>query len=358
MRLSQHQVEKLSRLLLELHSQRDFCQLPQLLIRIVKDLVPTDISTYNEIDHNSGQLRAAHDFPGDAEKHFPAFMAHAAGHPLLRHIAETGDTSAWRTSDFVSQRGFERTPIYNEFFRHFGIRYQAAVFLPRSTGFEVGLALQRCNADFTEEERQLLDFFGPHFSLAWRNARDLALAGASQADDSSLARTRQERVLLDGLWRVRDLSESAQLTLERFFQIRLQNGQRLPVFLREWLKRKTSLHAETLLNLQTNESISARSEGETATLAWLPESPMKSWLVITVRTPVGVALKRTAHGLTPREAEVLKWVMAGKSNPEIGLILKTSPNTVRKHLERVYVKLGVENRAAAMRVIWENKAIK
>jgi DNA-binding NarL/FixJ family response regulator len=51
--------------------------------------------------------------------------------------------------------------------------------------------------------------------------------------------------------------------------------------------------------------------------------------------------------LTGREAEVLLWISRGKSNREIGAILNISPRTVNKHLEQVFVKLGVENRASA-----------
>jgi DNA-binding response OmpR family regulator/DNA-binding CsgD family transcriptional regulator len=51
--------------------------------------------------------------------------------------------------------------------------------------------------------------------------------------------------------------------------------------------------------------------------------------------------------LTPREAEVLYWVVKGKINRDIGDILGTSPMTVKKHLERVFAKLGVETRTAA-----------
>jgi len=53
------------------------------------------------------------------------------------------------------------------------------------------------------------------------------------------------------------------------------------------------------------------------------------------------------YGLTQRETEVLAWVSKGKSNKEIGLILDLSPRTVNKHLEQIFIKLGVENRAAA-----------
>lgn len=52
-------------------------------------------------------------------------------------------------------------------------------------------------------------------------------------------------------------------------------------------------------------------------------------------------------GLSPREAEVLFWVAQGKTNGETGTILTLSEGTVRKHLEHIFAKLGVENRTAA-----------
>ena len=52
-------------------------------------------------------------------------------------------------------------------------------------------------------------------------------------------------------------------------------------------------------------------------------------------------------GLTPREAEVLFWVARGKTNDEIGTVLGIGLTTVKKHLERTFEKLGVENRTTA-----------
>lgn len=60
-----------------------------------------------------------------------------------------------------------------------------------------------------------------------------------------------------------------------------------------------------------------------------------------------------ALGLTPRQAEVVYWVAQGKSNPEIAVILGTSPRTIDKHMERIFERLGVENRGSAMLVAAE-----
>ena len=52
--------------------------------------------------------------------------------------------------------------------------------------------------------------------------------------------------------------------------------------------------------------------------------------------------------LTPREQDVLRWLSAGKTDRDIGAILEISPRTVHKHLQRIYEKLGVETRTAAV----------
>ncbi|MDE0879782.1 MAG: DNA-binding response regulator [Sphingomonas bacterium] len=53
------------------------------------------------------------------------------------------------------------------------------------------------------------------------------------------------------------------------------------------------------------------------------------------------------HSLTSREAQVLIWISRGKQNREISEILQISPRTVNKHLEQIFEKMGVENRASA-----------
>jgi predicted ATPase/DNA-binding CsgD family transcriptional regulator len=52
-------------------------------------------------------------------------------------------------------------------------------------------------------------------------------------------------------------------------------------------------------------------------------------------------------GLSLREAEVLRLVAAGKSNREIAEALSLSEKTISSHLERIFSKLDVDNRAAA-----------
>jgi len=73
------------------------------------------------------------------------------------------------------------------------------------------------------------------------------------------------------------------------------------------------------------------------------------WLIVMREVSDTALVEAMMQGfkLTLREAEVLYWVAKGKTNRDIGDILGSSPATVKKHLEHVYEKLGVETRTAA-----------
>jgi CheY-like chemotaxis protein/DNA-binding CsgD family transcriptional regulator len=73
------------------------------------------------------------------------------------------------------------------------------------------------------------------------------------------------------------------------------------------------------------------------------------WLIVMREVSDTAVIDSMVHafGLTAREAEVLYWVVKGKTNRDIGDILGSSPATVKKQLEHVFVKLGVETRTAA-----------
>jgi DNA-binding CsgD family transcriptional regulator len=78
-------------------------------------------------------------------------------------------------------------------------------------------------------------------------------------------------------------------------------------------------------------------------LARVSETPRAAWGV-----PSPDSSARDDPRLTGREREVLDWLARGKTDRDIGDILGISPRTVHKHLQRIYEKLGVETRTAAV----------
>jgi DNA-binding CsgD family transcriptional regulator len=71
----------------------------------------------------------------------------------------------------------------------------------------------------------------------------------------------------------------------------------------------------------------------------------------------GTASRDIKNRLTRRENEVLSWVALGKTNEEVGLILGVKTRTIAKHLERIFPKLGVENRTAAAQSLWNRDVV-
>jgi len=64
-------------------------------------------------------------------------------------------------------------------------------------------------------------------------------------------------------------------------------------------------------------------------------------------SPAAPAAAALPAGLTEREAEVLRLVAQGLTNPQIGERLFISPRTVNAHLTTIYRKLEVSTRAGA-----------
>lgn len=75
------------------------------------------------------------------------------------------------------------------------------------------------------------------------------------------------------------------------------------------------------------------------------DAPERLSLVIEPVAPYELAeVIADAYGLTTREREVARLVVAGNSNPEVAAALCISLTTVQDHLKKVYAKLGVGSR--------------
>lgn len=104
-----------------------------------------------------------------------------------------------------------------------------------------------------------------------------------------------------------------------------------------------------LLAHGTATSASFACGGQAFELTLLGPSTSGEHLFKLARSVEGMetTLLQQAFGLTPREADVLLWTARGKSNKDMSEILNISARTVNKHLEQVFIKIGVENRASA-----------
>jgi DNA-binding response OmpR family regulator len=121
-------------------------------------------------------------------------------------------------------------------------------------------------------------------------------------------------------------------------------GYMLPSDVQEWLQRRArSESASDLVALSSSTSAIKLQLSYVGQIA--PDEILLRLLEGEFEND-NLVLKRKLQ-LTQRESEVLMWIARGKSNRDIAEILDLSPRTVNKHLEQIYAKLGVENRASA-----------
>jgi DNA-binding response OmpR family regulator/DNA-binding CsgD family transcriptional regulator len=174
------------------------------------------------------------------------------------------------------------------------------------------------------------------------------LANARLAHSARVALDASGRHLLatDASGRVLWSTPQAAKLLERTFSDFHGEGYMLPTAVQSWLERRTRAGVKSMVDeiaLELNSSVLKLRLSHVGQLA--PNEVLLRLIEGGVDNDNLVFEIKLQ--LTPRESEVLMWVARGKSNRDIAEILKLSPRTVNKHLEQIYTKLGVENRASA-----------
>jgi len=316
----------------------------RVVIEQVAALVPCDVVAFNEVDPTADRIvfraePASFPFPPDTDALVAAL---ADRHPLIRHMATTGDGSAHRISDFWTTEEFHASELYRQLYQPMGIECQMAIALPAPRPVIVGIVVNRSSSDFTERDRTVLNLLRPHFVQAWHNARDRArmraLLGA--AVDAAEPGGAGLVVLSDP---PQELTPGALADLYRQFGPPTP-GSGLPERVDQWLAtQRARLDDESSIGLLT-PLVTAHAAGRVA-LRYLPgPAGDPGALLLRGQSPAPRRASIESLGLTRREAEIVTHVMSGESNAAIARALAVSPATVKKHLEHVYDKLGVRTR--------------
>ncbi|MGH9442484.1 MAG: response regulator transcription factor [Thermoanaerobaculia bacterium] len=135
-------------------------------------------------------------------------------------------------------------------------------------------------------------------------------------------------------------------TLERYFGRSRARGDRLPESLAAWVTHELKAATDES-GLATPRRPFVIGRKGSRLVVTLVENGESHFLLLQERTDEIDPSSLATLGLTRRQCEVLAWVARGKTNQEIGSILGSRASTVKKHLERIYPKLGVETRTAA-----------
>ncbi|EJL80888.1 response regulator containing a CheY-like receiver domain and a GGDEF domain [Herbaspirillum sp. CF444] len=161
-------------------------------------------------------------------------------------------------------------------------------------------------------------------------------------------------------------TSKASLWLEKYFPVGVNANasHKLPAMLQSWLneslvRQRQSMGGGDIRPLVMTQgdcelriALSAAGQGHEITLLLEEKNIAAATATASMHPaagsePAANPLALESFHLTPRESDVLMWLGKGKTNRDIADILGMSPRTVNKHLEHIFVKLGVETRSAA-----------
>ena len=298
---------------------------PDLLVELGR-LIRADWVSYCELDRVRRRIRLQVDRPDEEDEveidDETTWHVVLEEHPVCaRH--QKGHFGAMKLSDFFTMRRLHRTWVYDNWFKPLGVEHELDVAIPSPLWHTKTFLFDRAGGrDFTERDRLILDLLQPHLARLWQAARTRRLLAAALAELDRVDEHGGRGVILLGFGgEVEFASPPTQRLLREFFPA--PTGGRLPAALSEWLE---SDGAKPLIRRRGTRRLKVQRAGGALLLEETREDIQ----------------------LTPRERQVLSWVARGKTNAEIARLLWLAPSTVRKHLENVYAKLGVNTRTAAV----------
>jgi DNA-binding CsgD family transcriptional regulator len=323
----------------EAHSFADLDSFRSGILPGLEKLVPCDLVGYNEV-YPGGESSLVITYPDPPlEIAGEALSRLAHQHPLIC-VQANGDDRTVKISDFLSRREFHSLELYDELYRLLDAEDQIAFGLPGP--MVIGIAMNRDRRSFSERDRLLLELLRPHLARAYAHALEREQAGALIA---TLERGLQESDIA-----VLTLSPGGGIAAASGAALELLNayfpdagGTSLPVEIVEW---RASASARGPDPLSVDGDRGRLTVRETAASS---NGPL---LVMEEERAIEAGSLRPL-GLTPRQAEILHLLCQGRGTHEIATDLFISPQTVRKHLEHVYQRLGVNTRVEAVAVARE-----
>jgi DNA-binding CsgD family transcriptional regulator len=354
-RLRSKETRQVLKFLKELYTLREKNAFTSHLVSSLPGLINAEAYTYNEMNHARGEASYKL-WPDDFTpiKGAQEILGRFAGQIPMHARWERGDGQALKISDFLATSTFKKKEIYNEFYQPMRIPFTMGVALPINPQCLVTIGSHRGSKDFTERERTALNMIQPHILQAYANAQAVTQMQTELARlNHAVEKLPQGIVSVEARGVIQWATARARDLLGTYFGGRTKKGHaRLPELLVRWIRNnETRLHhadngADGIAPMVIEHGscqlqVRMVPEGDHC-LLFLDEDSMEM-----------PAEQLAQLGLSQRETEILGWIVLGKTNPEIALILSISVRTIHKHVEHIYLKLDVENRHAAISLAFQ-----
>jgi len=348
----------LSQALLRLYAQEDAGRLPLEFADAMAQVIPCANAGYNVI-HLQNRRPAAErsglvvvrsrGIRVPTEEEMP-LLRNLHEHPIVNHLQRKRDGSVVAFSDFWTRRAYQRTALYNEYYRRSNTQEQMGFALAYEPEALVFMVVNHVGSSrFSEQDRDLAALIRPHLIQVERTVRRLrSWRDLVAGYDAALDQGPQGCILLGRDLAAIHANPTASHWLTEFFPESAATAAGLPAVVAAWVRECDQRLRSEQLAIRPPQALVRETPGRRLTLRFRPGGPAVLPVVLAECQTLATDPAAAQHlGLTAREAEVLDLISRGRSSAEIGLLLEISPRTVHKHCERIYTKLGVESRHAA-----------
>jgi DNA-binding CsgD family transcriptional regulator len=330
-------------ILYDLHSCKSWKELEQFTLGPLHGLIRSERSSWTEFrdQQNVGYYEWSADHLHLKAEYYPIITKYLGiQHPVVAELSlKRRWPRAYRISDLMSRRAFEKTELYNEGYLPTGVRYQITLQVHVSDFGLTTVSFSRLKSAFTDAERETLDSLMPHFRLVTgRLLREQRLLEAYREILPAVC-DHHPCIAFDREYYLYDANAKGEHLLQSLPDF---DGRRLPAVLIQSIEQhgqgNTTLNTHAILAKQCYLIRGAPSD-----------NPHFRYISLEKQDAAQIIAQRGDRiGLTTREVEIAFWVKQGKSNKEIATILGISPRTVGKHVENIFTKLHLENRYALL----------
>jgi DNA-binding CsgD family transcriptional regulator len=325
-------------------------------LKIIDRLVPADLPAFQSTHVPTRQMSGV-TLCRSPEFFTPELTAvvqqYYGEHPIVEHM-EQAFHGAYKISDFVSQQEFHGLEgLYQQYLNPFGIEDQMTLFLPPNCPAQigsqdetlVGFALNRAERSFTERDRLILNLLRPHLAQAYTNAQKY------QQLQQKLDRVQQSlndlgAIIIDTEGRVQSIAPQAITWLETYFS-KSTCLDRLPDHLWAWVKHQIAISTSTDI-ITACLPLKIQKTARELTIRLVIDPSRASYLLLLEEQILSLLNSLKILELSQRETEVLGLIMQGKDNKSISIQMNIRIGTTRKHLENIYLKMGVQSRTEAV----------
>jgi DNA-binding CsgD family transcriptional regulator len=357
--LSPVDTQNLNQAIQQLYALKDFDRFGVEALTIVDRLIPSELPLFHV---TNVQTFAVEDtfLPG-----FPPLTPELkrikqqtiGEHPIAQNMP-TALSGACTIADFVSSAQLhQREGIYQQFMRPLEVEDQMMLFLPQddvgdwvqlaeANATLVGFALNRDRRRFTERDRLILNLLRPHLFQAYQNVQRYhqVIHDRGQLERSL---THLGLIVVDPVGIIQWITPQAEQWLATYFERSTALGY-LPEDLWMWVKDQTSGVISHPHASEVATPLQIELACKCLTIRLVIEPDRRGCNLLLEEATRSHLQSLAPLGLSQRETEVLGWLMQGKDNKAIATLMGVSASTIRKHLENIYRKFGVQSRTEAV----------